>query len=391
MPPRKKSAKKSSPKPEPLDVESSPVDQGNTESEIESRELASSETNCSPQEGTSAGVIVGYEIKQKVGDLDANSTEVVASTSLEEAKVKEEVAAEERNVEGVMGDRMNENVDGFVHDGGVAVADEGGERMEGVQSESGNEKNDSVREVTQKRDSAAEEKGAEAEQNEDRHVGNCGTQLALVPEGTAATLIDDSEALGDDGNVLAINEDNDEETGDGGSGKNEVAVGDGEGDNKADNEDEEVDNIDEEVDNIDEEHPYEFVNNHMADRNKEKDLEVFIGSLNRGAVEDDLIKVFGEFGEIRSAWVVRGKYVKISASQDSDTLYMGNICKLWTKERVLETLKSYGVENIEDIHLPDDPQKEGKIKGFALLEFSTQFGCIGSISSAKKARCSIWP
>ena len=32
-------------------------------------------------------------------------------------------------------------------------------------------------------------------------------------EGTAATLIDDSEALGDDGNVLAINEDNDEETG----------------------------------------------------------------------------------------------------------------------------------------------------------------------------------
>lgn len=31
---------------------------------------------------------------------------------------------------------------------------------------------------------------------------------------------------------------------------------------------------------------------------------------------------------------VGGKHVKISASQDNDTLYMGNICKLWTKERV---------------------------------------------------------
>ena len=34
-------------------------------------------------------------------------------------------------------------------------------------------------------------------------------------------------------------------------------------------------------------------------------MEVFIESLDRGAVEDDLIKVFGEFGEIRSARVVR--------------------------------------------------------------------------------------
>lgn len=35
-----------------------------------------------------------------------------------------------------------------------------------------------------------------------------------------------------------------------------------------------------------------------------------------------------------SAGKVGGKHVKISASQDNDTLYMGNICKLWTKELV---------------------------------------------------------
>ncbi|XP_057482001.1 uncharacterized protein LOC130768908 isoform X2 [Actinidia eriantha] len=421
MPPRsatrKKPAKKSTPKPEPLDVESSPVRQSNTESEIKSRELAASENNCSSQEGASAAV--DEEIKREVGDLDANSTEVVASTSLE-AKVKEEVVEEEKNVEYVMGDNVNETVDGFVQDSGVgvAVADEGGERMEGVESESGNEKNDSVGEVTEKCESAAEEKGAAVEQNDDRNVGDCGTQLAVVPEqnsceeGTAAAQIDDAEALRDDGNVLAINEENDEEAGDDGGGQKKEVVGDGEGDNKADNEDDEVDNEDEE-------HPSEFINNHMAYRNKEKDLEVFIGSLDRGAVEDDLIKVFGEFGEIRSAKVVRnrttnksrgfaflqyaaveqaknalshvkdgiqvrGKRVKISASQDNDTLYMGNICKLWTKERVLETLKSYGVENIEDIHLPDDPQKEGKIKGFALLEFSTHSDALAAFHQLRK-------
>ena len=82
--PRKKSEKKSTPKPEPLDVESSIVDQSNIESGIESLELAASETNCSPRECASAGVTVGDEIKREVGDLDANSVEVVASTSLEE-------------------------------------------------------------------------------------------------------------------------------------------------------------------------------------------------------------------------------------------------------------------------------------------------------------------
>lgn len=31
---------------------------------------------------------------------------------------------------------------------------------------------------------------------------------------------------------------------------------------------------------------------------------------------------------------VRGKRVGLSASQDNDTLYLGNICKTWTKDNV---------------------------------------------------------
>ncbi|KAK9160697.1 hypothetical protein Syun_007038 [Stephania yunnanensis] len=42
---------------------------------------------------------------------------------------------------------------------------------------------------------------------------------------------------------------------------------------------------------------------------------------------------------------------------------------------VLERLKNLGVEQIEEIYLPDNPNKEGKSKGYALLEFKTPFRC----------------
>ncbi|CAL5323055.1 unnamed protein product [Camellia sinensis] len=187
-------------------------------------------------------------------------------------------------------------------------------------------------------------------------------------EGTAAAQIDDAEAFVDNDNFPVLNDGCDGQEGGEVGAKDEEDIGDNEEDNE------------------DEEQPAEFVNNHITDRKKKKDFEIFIGRLDKGAVEDDLIEVFGKFGEIKAARIVRnpttnkmvfssgkvrGKHIIISASQDNDTLYMGNICKLWTKERVLGTLKSYGIENIEEIYLPADPQKEGKIKGFALLEFST--------------------
>ncbi|KAL7001642.1 hypothetical protein U1Q18_002794 [Sarracenia purpurea var. burkii] len=446
MPPRSATRKKSAPvsararKPAPKskqsDVEMSPVDQNSPELENEDQDLVTAEDIGSQQEGVSDVVkdeedeqpaTAEEEIKQELGVLDANSTEVkglpivvedndVSSTSLE-ARVKQEVVEgvqEGRNVEDATGDHISVNIDSFIQ--GDVVADEDGESMEGAQIDVGDEENDNayVADLTEKCDDAVEEEGAEAEQTEDMHVGNAGTQTDvasvaeqnLCEEGTDATQAqtDDAKVLEDNDNVLVIKESNDGEGGDQGVGNYKEDAGDREEDNRVDKEDERLSSV---IDSL------------ITDGKKEKDLEIFIGSLDKGVVEDDLIEVFGKFGEIRAARVVRnpttnksrgfafiqyamveqaknaltalkdgiqvrGKRAKISASQDNDTLYVGNICKLWTKERVLETLKSYGVENIEDIHLPDDPQKKGKIKGFALLEFSTHSDALAALQRLRK-------
>ncbi|KAG0496867.1 hypothetical protein HPP92_001558 [Vanilla planifolia] len=136
---------------------------------------------------------------------------------------------------------------------------------------------------------------------------------------------------------------------------------------------------------------------------KQRESEVFVGGLDKDTVEDDLIKVFGVFGGIQSARIVRhpatkkskgfafvrftsredamkvltelkdgaevnGKHVRIQASRDNATLYLGNICKTWTKDQVIDTLKSLGIERLLNINLPKDSKNEGRIKGFAFLE-----------------------
>ncbi|CAL5323050.1 unnamed protein product [Camellia sinensis] len=183
----------------------------------------------------------------------------------------------------------------------------------------------------------------------------------LSEEGTAAAQIDDAEAFVDNDSFPVLNQGSDGQEGGEVGGKDEEDIGDSEEDNVVDNEHEE--------------HPSEFINNHINDRKKKKDFEIFIGRPDKGAIEDDLIEVFRKFGEIKAARIVRnpttnksrgfafiqyvtveqaknalsalnegiqvrGKHVIISASQDNDTLYMGNICKLWTKERYWEHWKA---------------------------------------------------
>ncbi|KAF0894010.1 hypothetical protein E2562_033794 [Oryza meyeriana var. granulata] len=155
------------------------------------------------------------------------------------------------------------------------------------------------------------------------------------------------------------------------------------------------------VDVQDEEH-HEMVKEHR----KRKEFEVFVGGLDKDATESDLRKVFGEVGEItevrlmmnpvtkknkgfaflRYATVeqarravselknplVRGKQCGVAPSHDNDTLFVGNICKTWTKEHLKEKLKSYGVENFDDLLLVEDSNNPGMNRGYALLEFSTR-------------------
>ncbi|KAK3141911.1 hypothetical protein QOZ80_4BG0339770 [Eleusine coracana subsp. coracana] len=170
-----------------------------------------------------------------------------------------------------------------------------------------------------------------------------------------------------------------------------------------DGDEERYENADEDhhVDEDDEEH-HEMVKEHR----KRKEFEVFVGGLDKDATESDLTKVFGEVGEItevrlmmnpvtkknkgfaflRYATVeqarravselknplVRGKQCGVAPSHDNDTLFVGNICKTWTKEHLKDKLKAYGVENFDDLLLVEDSNNPGMNRGYALLEFSTR-------------------
>ncbi|XXG60336.1 hypothetical protein AAC387_Pa04g2268 [Persea americana] len=146
----------------------------------------------------------------------------------------------------------------------------------------------------------------------------------------------------------------------------------------------------------------------MSDLAKERKLkkaqEIFVGGLDRDAVEDDVKKVFEKIGEVLEVRlhrnlqtnknkgfafvkfanqeqasralselkspVIRGKQCGVAPSEDNDTLFLGNICNTWTKEAIKRKLKEYGVEGVENITLVADAQHEGLSRGFAFIEFS---------------------
>ncbi|KAL2319846.1 hypothetical protein Fmac_028815 [Flemingia macrophylla] len=156
----------------------------------------------------------------------------------------------------------------------------------------------------------------------------------------------------------------------------------------------------------------------VKERRKRKEFEVFVGGLDKDATESDLRKVFGEVGvvtEVRLMMnpqtkknkgfaflrfetveqakravaelknpVINGKQCGVTPSQDSDTLYLGNICKTWTKEALKEKLKHYGVTNVEDLTLVEDTNDEGKNRGFAFLEFSSRSDAMDAFKRLQK-------
>ncbi|KAJ8625017.1 hypothetical protein MRB53_033547 [Persea americana] len=144
----------------------------------------------------------------------------------------------------------------------------------------------------------------------------------------------------------------------------------------------------------------------VKERRKRKEFEVFVGGLDRDATEEDLRKVFREVGEVTEVRlmknpatqknkgfaflrfatveqarrainelkhpVVNGKQCGVAPSQDSDTLFVGNICRTWTKEILKEKLARYGVDKFEDLTLVEDAKNEGMNRGFAFLDFSSR-------------------
>ncbi|VFQ69982.1 unnamed protein product [Cuscuta campestris] len=168
------------------------------------------------------------------------------------------------------------------------------------------------------------------------------------------------------------------------------------------------------VDAAEEEEHHEVV----KERRKRKEFEIFIGGLDKGATEDDLRKVFSQVGEITEVRLmmnsqtkknkgfaflqfatveqakractelknplVNGKECGVTPSQDSDTLFLGNICKTWTKEALNEKLKHYGIENIDDLTLVEDSNNVGTNRGFAFLEFSSRSDAMDAFKHLQK-------
>lgn len=199
-------------------------------------------------------------------------------------------------------------------------------------------------------------------------------------------------------------------------------------------EEEEGDVVDEENDTggeeIEDEEGHENIEEHAVvgeeeehhevfkERRKRKEFEVFVGGLDKDATEDDLRKVFSEVGEITEIRllmnsqtkrnkgfaflrfatveqakravsdlknpVVHGKQCGVTPSEDSDTLFLGNICKTWTKEHLKDTLKNYGIDSIEDLLLMEDLSKEGMNRGFAFLEFSSRSDAMDAYRRLRK-------
>ncbi|KAH8488306.1 hypothetical protein H0E87_024102 [Populus deltoides] len=156
----------------------------------------------------------------------------------------------------------------------------------------------------------------------------------------------------------------------------------------------------------------------FKERRKRKEFEIFVGGLDKDATEDDLRKVFSRVGEVAEARVmmnpqtkknkgfaflrfatveqakravtelknpvINGKQCGVTPSQDSDTLFLGNICKTWTKEALKEKLKHYGVENVEDLTLVEDSNNLGMNRGFAFLEFSSRSDAMNAFKRLQK-------
>ncbi|KAL5993461.1 hypothetical protein ACLOJK_014386 [Asimina triloba] len=139
------------------------------------------------------------------------------------------------------------------------------------------------------------------------------------------------------------------------------------------------------------------------ERKRNKELEIFVGGLERDAEEEDVRKAFEKVGDVvevrllknpltnknkgfafvkfatkeqadralseLKSPVIRGKQCGIAASEDNDTLFLGNVCNTWTKEAIRQKLKEYGIDSVETITLVSDAKTEGLSRGFAFLQF----------------------
>eukprot|EP00268_Persea_americana_P002675 TRINITY_DN10833_c0_g1_i15.p1 TRINITY_DN10833_c0_g1~~TRINITY_DN10833_c0_g1_i15.p1 ORF type:complete len:627 (-),score=140.87 TRINITY_DN10833_c0_g1_i15:768-2648(-) len=153
-------------------------------------------------------------------------------------------------------------------------------------------------------------------------------------------------------------------------------------------------------------------------RRKQRDYEVFVGGLDRDAVEEDVEEAFKGVGDVvevrlvkkaysqrnkgfafvRFATVeqarravteiksikVKGRVCGVLRNNNNETLHLRNICTSWTKDKLIQKLKAFELENLEEVHLMDDPNNKGKNRGYAFLDFSTHMDAVAACTKLQK-------
>ncbi|CAN6166018.1 unnamed protein product [Urochloa humidicola] len=148
-------------------------------------------------------------------------------------------------------------------------------------------------------------------------------------------------------------------------------------------------------------------------RRRRMEYEVFVGGLPHDAAEEDVARALAEAGDVEevrlvrdpagrrlnkgfafvrfaAAWqarwaandlreaTIKGKACEICKNSENETLHVRNICFDWSKDDLAETLKPFELENLDRINLIEHPEKRGKNRGYAFLDFRTRVDAVAA-------------
>ncbi|KAF8690855.1 hypothetical protein HU200_041256 [Digitaria exilis] len=148
-------------------------------------------------------------------------------------------------------------------------------------------------------------------------------------------------------------------------------------------------------------------------RKKRIEYEVVVGGLPQDAAEEDIAKALAEAGDVEevrlmrdpadqrlnkgfalvrfaAAWQarwaandlreakVKGKSCGICKNTENETLHVRNICFDWSKDDLAENLKPFELENLDRINLIEHPERKGKNRGYAFLDFRTHVDAVAA-------------
>ncbi|KAL6639412.1 hypothetical protein ACP70R_023142 [Stipagrostis hirtigluma subsp. patula] len=156
-------------------------------------------------------------------------------------------------------------------------------------------------------------------------------------------------------------------------------------------------------------------------KRKRKNCEVFVGGLPQDATEEDVARALAEAGEVEevrlardpadprlnrgfafvrfsAAWearwaaddlctatfVIKGKACGICKNSENETLHLRNICFDWSTDDLAEKLKPFELENLDRINLIEHPERKGKNRGYAFLDFKTHVDAAAAFLKLQK-------